>query len=70
VEARLNRAAQDAEPPRQAPDYHRLAVFDLLSDPDEYVNLADTPRGKEVLGWAVERHRELGRNRVPTASSV
>jgi hypothetical protein len=62
--------ARDAEPPRQAPDYHRLAVFDLRSDPDEYVNLADTPAGQEVLGWAVERHRELERNRVPVPSSV
>ncbi|MGH2991957.1 MAG: sulfatase-like hydrolase/transferase [Solirubrobacterales bacterium] len=62
--------AKDADPPRLATDYHRLAVFDLRSDPDEYVNLADTPQGKEVLGWALERHRELGRNRVPTASSV
>jgi hypothetical protein len=42
------------------PDYHQLAVFDLFTDPWEYVNLVDTPRGQEVLAWAIARHRELG----------
>jgi hypothetical protein len=61
---------QGAEPPRQAPDYHRLAVFDLSSDPDEYVNLIGTAQGKEVLWWAIERHREFGRNRVSAPSAL
>ena len=60
----------DPNPPRRAPDYHRLAVFDLRSDPHEYVNLVDTPQGKEVLRWALKRHRELRRNRVPAPSSI
>jgi hypothetical protein len=55
---------QDAAPPRHAPEHHRLAVFDLRSDPDEYVNLIETPQGQEVLGWALERHRELRARRV------
>jgi hypothetical protein len=38
---------------------HRMAVFDLTSDPHEYVNLADTPQGRDVMAWAIERHREL-----------
>ncbi len=38
---------------------HRLAVFDLTSDPNEYVNLIETPQGQEVLQWAISRHREL-----------
>ena len=41
------------------PDYHRLAVFDLNSDPYEYVNLIDSTQGQEVLEWAMNRHREL-----------
>jgi arylsulfatase A-like enzyme len=53
------------EPPRKAPEYHRLAVFDLRSDPYEHVNLVDAPEGREVLRWAIERHQELERNRVP-----
>lgn len=53
-----------ADPPQHAPEHHRLAVFDLRSDPDEYVNLIDTPHGQEVLGWAVERHHELEATRV------
>lgn len=60
----------DVDPPRHAPDHHRLAVFDLRSDPDEYVNLIDTPHGQEVLRWAVDRHRELEANRVRAASTV
>jgi Sulfatase len=63
-------ALGDTRPPRQARDYHRLAVFDLRSDPDEYVNLIDAPRGGEVLRWAIERHRELERNRVPAPRGV
>jgi hypothetical protein len=57
-----------ARPPHHAPEHHRLAAFDLASDPDEYVDLADTPEGQEVLQWAVERHRELARHRVPARS--
>ena len=44
------------------PDYHRVAVFDLKSDPYEYVNLANTDRGQEVIEWAVITHRELKKN--------
>jgi arylsulfatase A-like enzyme len=51
-------------PPRHAPDFHRLAVFDLRSDPHEQVNLVDTPQGGEMLEWALERHHELERDRV------
>jgi len=38
---------------------HRLAVFDLESDPWEYVNLVHTPRGADMVRWAISRHREL-----------
>jgi hypothetical protein len=38
---------------------HVLAVFDLTSDPREYVDIAATPQGREVVDWAVDRHREL-----------
>jgi hypothetical protein len=38
---------------------HRLAVFDLNSDPYEYVNLINTEYGQDVLSWAISRHREL-----------
>jgi hypothetical protein len=38
---------------------HRLAVFDLKSDPYEYVNLIDTQQGKDMLDWAIRRHEEL-----------
>jgi hypothetical protein len=55
----------NADPPRHAPEHHRLAVFDLRSDPDEYVNLIHTTEGQEMLRWAIERHRELEENRVP-----
>jgi hypothetical protein len=41
------------------PDYHRLAVFDLGADPWEYVNLVETPRGREVVNWAIETHSRL-----------
>jgi hypothetical protein len=54
--------------PRTAPQYHRLAVFDLRSDPQEQVNLVGTPEGDEALRWGVERHQELERNRVPAAA--
>jgi len=59
-----------ADPPREAPDFHRLAVFDLRSDPDEYMNLVDTPEGQDMVRWAVERHQELGRRRVSAGSAV
>ena len=39
--------------------HHSLAVFDLNTDPDEYVNIIDTPHGREVLEWAVDRHASL-----------
>ncbi len=38
---------------------HKLAVFDLKSDPCEYVNLIDSQEGREVLRWAIERHSKL-----------
>ena len=38
---------------------HQLAVFDLNSDPYEYVNLIDTPQGQDVLAWAISKHRDL-----------
>jgi hypothetical protein len=60
----------DAGPPVHAPEHHRLAVFDLHSDPHEYVNLIDTPHGQEVLAWAVERHRALQESRVPAPSAA
>jgi len=42
---------------------HGLAVFDLNSDPYEYVNLINTEQGREVLEWAVARHAELSHRR-------
>jgi arylsulfatase A-like enzyme len=66
----ISTGVQEAEPPREAPDYHRLAVFDLRSDPHELVNLVDTPQGTEVLEWAVERHRELEATRVPVPATT
>jgi arylsulfatase A-like enzyme len=54
----------ERHPPEHAPEFHRLAVFDLRTDPLEQVNLIDTPQGSEVLEWALERHRELEANRV------
>ena len=53
-------AAKDGE--FYGPDYHRLAVFDLQSDPYEYVNLINTDKGQEVLEWAVTTHKELKKN--------
>jgi len=38
---------------------HQLAVFDLNSDPYEYVNLIDTLQGQDVLAWAISKHRDL-----------
>ncbi len=38
---------------------HKLAVFDLKTDPYEYANLIDTPQGQEVLKWAITKHKEL-----------
>jgi len=38
---------------------HKLAVFDLRSDPYEYVNLINTDLGRDVLDWAITRHHEL-----------
>jgi hypothetical protein len=41
------------------PDYHRLAVFNLLADPWEYCNIADTPKGEEIVSWAIDTHARL-----------
>jgi hypothetical protein len=38
---------------------HQLAVFDLKSDPYEYSNLIDHAEGRNVLHWAIKKHREL-----------
>jgi hypothetical protein len=38
---------------------HRLAVFDLKTDPYEYVNIVGTTQGQEVLEWAIKKHKEL-----------
>jgi hypothetical protein len=46
------------EAPGTFPD-HGLAVFDLKSDPYEYVNLIHTEYGDEVLDWAIQTHAEL-----------
>jgi hypothetical protein len=55
-------AGGDAEDPVHAhrgfPD-HSLAVFDLTSDPYEYVNLIDTTQGREILEWGMRRHSEM-----------
>ena len=57
--------ASSRHPPVHAPEFHRLAVFDLRSDPHEQVNLEDTRQGREVLDWALARHHELEADRVP-----
>jgi hypothetical protein len=44
------------------PDYHKLAVFDLKSDPYEYVNLINTNQGQEFLEWAITKHKDLKNN--------
>ena len=41
---------------------HRMAVFDLNADGGEYVNLFETPRGREVFAWAVNQHASLKKN--------
>lgn len=41
---------------------HRLAAFDLKADPYEYVNVIDTPQGRELLKWAITTHRDLKRD--------
>lgn len=38
---------------------HAPAVFDLRSDPYEYVNLLKTPKGQEILKWAIQTHASL-----------
>jgi hypothetical protein len=44
---------------RGFPSQHILAVFDLKNDPDEYLNIINTPQGQEVVKWAVKKHKEL-----------
>ncbi len=39
--------------------HHGTAVFDLTADAWEYHNLIDTPKGREVLKWAIEEHKKL-----------
>jgi hypothetical protein len=58
------------DPPKHAPDFHRLAVFDLHADPGEYVNLIETSVGQETLRWALGRHAQLAQNRVPAPAGV
>lgn len=60
---------------QDGPLEHRLAVFDLKSDPYEYVNLIDTVQGREVLDWAIRTHKDLkgehrGRERLPLGKIV
>jgi hypothetical protein len=38
---------------------HIVAVFDLKTDPYEYVNLAKTPQGEEVIEWAIQKYKSL-----------
>jgi arylsulfatase A-like enzyme len=38
---------------------HKLAVFDLNTDPYEYVNIINSEQGREVLEWAIQTHAEL-----------
>lgn len=52
--------ADGTETPGSFPS-HQLAIFDLKSDPYEYVNLIDTEQGNEVLDWAIQTHAELKR---------
>ena len=47
------------EQAKEFPEYHRLAVFDLKADPYEYADIADSSLGRDVIDWAVDRHREL-----------
>ena len=47
---------------------HRLAVFDLRSDPNEYVNLIDSMLGQQVLHWAIDRHAALKQWGTPVVS--
>jgi arylsulfatase A-like enzyme len=42
-----------------APAHHRLAVFDLAQDPNEYNNLIETSIGDDALRWAIETHHRL-----------
>jgi len=56
--------AVSAAPERRFAD-HGLAVFELETDPYEYVNLIDTPAGQEVLTWAMAKHEELAQSRPP-----
>ena len=51
-------------------DLHQLAVFDLRSDPYEYVNLIDTSQGADVLSWAIETHSKLEKLPKPEALQV
>lgn len=50
-------AGKGGSGPSPYADYwHELSVFDLRSDPYEYVDLIDTPLGREVLEWAIRTH--------------
>jgi Sulfatase len=66
----ISTGAPLTEPPQESTDYHRLAVFDLPADPYEYVNLVDTPAGEEVVRWAIKRHQQLERTRVPAPAAA
>ena len=54
------------EPCKTSIQEHSLAVFDLKTDPYEYVNLINTPQGQEVLNWAIKKHRSL-REQAPSS---
>ena len=51
---------EDADRAQRGFHAHSMAVFDLNTDPREYVNLIDTDVGQEVLAWAIQRHDEIG----------
>lgn len=45
---------------KENPDlYHRLAVFDLNSDPYEYYNIINSEKGQDILSWAISTHQKL-----------
>ena len=37
----------------------RACVFDLTQDPWEYHDIADSPKGQQVIDWAIDRHNSL-----------
>jgi arylsulfatase A-like enzyme len=54
----INKASENIYGLRGFPE-HRLAVFNLNNDPNEFDNLIGTPHGKELQNWAIETHKNL-----------